>query len=123
MMEIDAYLTVNRISRSDDAAPRVQTGVNTGLCDRHCLLFHDFVDGDAIDIGHLVEFIDTYDTTIGENHSSRLESALSSVLVGGYGRGQTHTRASATSCCDSERRGAEHEAEHLRLRGGWVTNH
>jgi hypothetical protein len=50
--------------------------MNTSLCNSDSLLLHDFVDGDSIDFGHLVEFIDTHHTSIGQDHGTGFESSL-----------------------------------------------
>ena len=48
------------------------------------LLFHDFVDGDAVDVGHFVEFVDADDTAVGEHHCSGFEAAFAGFFVGSH---------------------------------------
>jgi hypothetical protein len=67
-------LSVDWVRSSNDGATSVERGVDTGLGDRDGLLLHDLVNGDSIDVGHLVELVDADDTSIGEDHRSSFES-------------------------------------------------
>ena len=71
------HLTVDRVGSGNDTASSVQTGVNSSFGDGDGLLFHDLVNGDSIDVGHLVELVDTDDSSIGEDHGSGFESTFS----------------------------------------------
>lgn len=75
-MQSRAHLPVDRVGRGYDGAPRIERSVNTGLGDGDGLLLHDFVDRHAIDVGHLVELVDAHDSSIGEDHGTGFESAL-----------------------------------------------
>ena len=70
------YLTVDRIGSSDDTTSCVQTGMNTGFCNRNSLLLHDFVNSDSIDFRHFVKFIVTHHTSVSQNHRTSFESPL-----------------------------------------------
>ncbi len=104
-------------------APRIERRMDARLGNRHRLLLHDLVDGDAIDVGHFIKLVDTHDAAVGEDHGARLEAALARVLVGRDGRGETDAGRSAAGGGDRERRRVEHEAEHLRLCRGGVADH
>ncbi len=45
-----AHLSIYWVCRSYNAAPRIQTCVNTGFCNCHRLLFHDFVNGNTVNV-------------------------------------------------------------------------
>lgn len=47
---VDVVLSVDGVGGGDNGASGVERGVDTGLCDRDGLLFHDFVDRDSIDL-------------------------------------------------------------------------
>lgn len=66
------HLTVDRVGGCDHTTPGIQRGVDSSFGDSDGLLLHDFVDGDSIDFRHLVEFIDTHHTSIGEDHGTCL---------------------------------------------------
>lgn len=69
-------MTVDRVSCSNHTASSVQTGVDSCFGDGDGLLFHDLVNGDSIHVGHLVELVDTDDSSIGENHGAGFQSTL-----------------------------------------------
>src|ERR1700722_11644601 len=67
----------HRICSRKDARPRVQDSCNSRFGDRNRLLLHSFMDGDAILVSHLIEFIDTHNSSIGQDHGSTLEIKFS----------------------------------------------
>jgi hypothetical protein len=50
--------------------------MDTGFGDSDRLLLHDLVDGDTVDVRHLVEFVDADDPSVGEDHRSGFESSF-----------------------------------------------
>ena len=91
--------------------------------DGHRLLFHDFVNRHAVDVRHLVEFVDTNDTTVSEDHGTSLEPSLAGIFVRRHRRRETDTGRTATCRRNCERSRAEHKPKHLRLCRRWVANH
>ncbi len=77
------------------------------------LLLHDFMYRNSIDIGHLVELVNTDDAPIGENHRARFESSLPRVLVGRHRGSETNAGAPTAGRSDGERGRPKHKAEHL----------
>ena len=67
---MSTHLPINWVSRGNHTTPGIQASMNTSLRNGHGLLFHYFMDGDPINIRHLVKFIDANDTSIGKNHCS-----------------------------------------------------
>ena len=63
---VDVVLSIDRVGCSHDRAASVQRGVNSSLCDCNSLLLHDFVNRHTVDIGHLVEFVNTDDAAVTE---------------------------------------------------------
>jgi len=97
--------------------------MDASLCNGHGLLFHDFVNGDPVNIGHFVEFVYADDTPICEDHGASFQSPFSGFTVGRYSGGETNTRTSSTSCGDREWRNVQHETKHLRFCSGRVSDH
>ena len=93
------------------------------FCDGHGLLFHDFVNGDPIDIGHFVEFVYTHDASICEDHGAGFQPPFSRFAVGRHSSGKTDTGTSSTSGRDSKRRDVQHEAKHLGFGRGGISDH
>ena len=120
---ISAYLPVDRVRCGNHTAPRVESGMYAGFRNGHGLLLHDFVDGNSINVGHLVEFVYANDAPVCENHSACFQSPFSSFTVGCHGSGKTDTRTSSASRGDCERCGVQHETKHLRFGGGGVSDH
>ncbi|EAT45975.1 AAEL002778-PA [Aedes aegypti] len=58
------------ISRGQNRAARVQGRRDPGLGNRNGLLFHGFVNGHAIVFFHLVELVNTNDSTIRQDHGT-----------------------------------------------------
>ncbi len=59
-------------------------------------LFHDFVDGRAVDVGHFVELVDAHDAAIGQHHGAGLEPPLARLGIGRHRRRQTDARRAAS---------------------------
>jgi len=116
-------IAFDRVRCRDDRAAGVETGVDTGLGNGHCLLFHNLMDCGAIVGSHLVELIDADDTAISENHGARLESALFREGIGSHCRGETNTTGTATSSGNGVGRDAHAETEKLGLTTRGITNH
>ena len=76
--------SADRISRSKDRGTGVEGGLDAGLSNRDCLLFHSFVDSDLIGNIHLVELVDGADTVVSQHESTGLDCELSSLLVLDY---------------------------------------
>lgn len=93
------------------------------LGDGDSLLFHDFVDGHAVEVAHLVKLVDADDATVGQHHGTGLEPLLARVLVCGHRRRQTDARGAATSGGDAVRCRVLHKAQQLRLAAGRVAHH
>jgi hypothetical protein len=81
------------------------------------------VDCDSIDVGHFIEFIDTDNASVGEDHGSCFKATFPGFFVSGDCGGETDAGRSTTGGCDSERGGVQDEAEHLRFCRRRVTNH
>ena len=116
-------LSEDRVSCCDHTAASVQRGVDAGFGNCYCLLFHDFVNGDSVNIRHLVEFINTDNSAIRKNHGTSLKSAFPGFLIGRNGSSKTDSRRSPTSCGNSKRCGIQDESKQLGFRSRWVTNH
>lgn len=93
------------------------------FCNGYGLLLHNFVNGDPVNIGHFVEFVYTYDTSVREDHGPGFQSPFSRFAVGRHSSGKTDTGTSSTSGRDRKRRNVQHEAKHLRFGGGGISNH
>ena len=78
---VNVVLSVDRVGSGDDRTARVERGVDAGLRDGDRLLLHDFVDGDAIDLRHLVELVDADDSAVGENHGAGFKTAFACELL------------------------------------------
>mmetsp|Transcript_9429 Transcript_9429/g.23667 ORF Transcript_9429/g.23667 Transcript_9429/m.23667 type:complete len:228 (-) Transcript_9429:477-1160(-) len=89
----------------------------------HGLLFHDFVDRDAVLVRHFVEFVDADNPAVREDHGAGLEVAVAGVAVFRDGGGEADAGRAAAGGGDGERGGFEDEAEDLRLGGGRVADH
>ena len=61
---ISSIFTIDRVSSSDHTTAGVQTHVDTSLSDCYSLLLHYFVNSHSVNIVHLIELIDTDDTSI-----------------------------------------------------------
>ena len=79
----------NRVGGREDGGARVEDGGDARFGDGDSLLFHCFMDGDAILVAHLVEFIDADDAAVREHHCSAFEVELARVRVALYGGGET----------------------------------
>ena len=97
--------------------------MDASFSDSHSLLLHDFVNRDAVNVRHLVKLVDAHHPAVGEHHRACLEPALARLLVRRDRGGETDAGAAAAGRGDRERRGAEHEAEQLRLGRGRVADH
>lgn len=73
---VHVVLAEDGVGGSDDRAASVERGVDSGLGNGDGLLLHDFVDGDTIDLGHLVKLVDAHDSAISEDHGSSFETTL-----------------------------------------------
>ena len=71
-------------------ATSIEGTINPSFTDRNRLLFHYFMDGHTILFQHLIELIDTDNTTIGQDHGSSFNTALSCVLITHNGGRQTY---------------------------------
>lgn len=71
-------------------ATSIEGTINPSFTDRNRLLFHYFMDGYTILFQHLIELIDTDNTTIGQDHGSSFNTALSCVLITHNGGRQTY---------------------------------
>jgi hypothetical protein len=118
-----SHLAVNGICSGDDAAPRVQTGVDTSLGNRDRLLLHDFVDSHSVNVGHLVELIDADHATIGEDHGAGLEPSFARVAVGRNSGRETDAGATATSRRDREGCDIKNKPKKLRLGRRRIADH
>ena len=74
-------LTIDRVGSGDDTTSGVERCMDTCFGNGDGLLFHDFVNGNAIDIAHFVEFIDADYTTISQDHGAGFEPSLSCLFV------------------------------------------
>lgn len=63
-------LSILGIGSSHYTAPGIETGMNACLGNGHCLLFHDFVDGHSVHLGHLVELVDADYSSVCQHHGS-----------------------------------------------------
>lgn len=87
---MSTHLPINWVGRGNHTAPGIQASMDTSLRNGHSLLFHDFVNGDPINIRHLVKFIDADHSSISKNHGASFESSLSCFFVCGNRRCETH---------------------------------
>src|SRR2546423_5960429 len=95
-------LTKYGIGSCNHTASRVERGVDTSFCDRHCLLFHDFMDSNSINVAHFVKLINTDYSSITENHGACFKSPLARLFISCDSCCQTNP-GRATSCsCDGE---------------------
>lgn len=72
-----AYLAIDGVGSCENRATGIERRVYTGFGNSDRLLFHDLMDGDSVDVGHLVKFVDTHHASVGKNHRTSLETALS----------------------------------------------
>ena len=63
----------DRVGRSKNTRPGIERSDDTRFCDGDSLLLHHFVQDRTSRVGHLVEFVDTADTAIAEDESTRFE--------------------------------------------------
>jgi hypothetical protein len=55
--------------------------MHASLSNGDCLLLHNLMDCDSIDLVHLVELINTDDSPVRQHHCASLQCLLSRVLV------------------------------------------
>ena len=77
------------VGSGQNRCPGVENGGDSGLCNRNCLLFHSFMNGDSILCLHLIKLINAHNTTISQHHSTSLKLELSSDRVADHSSGQT----------------------------------
>ena len=63
--------------------------MDTSFCDGHRLLFHNFMNGNSINVTHLVKLVDTDHSSITENHSACLKPPFTCFFIGCNSCGQT----------------------------------
>ena len=80
------------------------------------------MNGSSIDVWHLIEFIDTYDPSIGQNHSSGFESTVTSLGICCNRSRQTNTWRAPTGSGHSPGRAVKHISQELRLGYRGVAN-
>ena len=120
---VGVVLAVDGVCGGDDAAAGVEGGVDARFGNGDGLLLHDFVDGNAVDVAHLVEFVDTDDASVGEDHGTGFEAAFAGFFVAGDSCGETDARGASTGSCNGEWSGIEDEAEELGFGCRGITNH
>ena len=84
-------LAVDGVGSGNDRTSCVEGGVDSGFGNGDGLLFHDFVDGDAVDVRHFVEFVNADDAAVGEDHCSGFEAAFAGFFVGSHCGGKTYS--------------------------------
>ena len=78
------HLAIDRVRRSDYTTPSIESSVDASLGDGDCLLLHNFMDGNTVDVGHFIEFVDADNATVSKDHRASFESPLARVLVGSH---------------------------------------
>ena len=73
------------VGGGEDGGAGVEDGGDAGFGDGDGLLFHGFVDGDAVFVAHFVEFVDADDAVVGEHHGAALEVEFPCAGVPLYG--------------------------------------
>ena len=74
-------MTVDRIGSSKDAAASIQSSVDASFRDSDSLLFHDFMNGNAIIFRHFIKFINTNNTAISKDRSTSFQNTFPSLFV------------------------------------------
>ena len=99
----------------EDARARIQDRRDARLRDRDRLLFHRFVDRDAVFVAHLVEFVDADDAAVSEDHRATFEVEFSALRVALDGGGQACGRGALAAGVDGDRGDFFDEFEELRF--------
>ena len=87
--------------------------MNAGFCDCYRLLFHDFVNGDTINVGHFVKFVYADYPSISEDHGPCLQPALPGIFIGSDSRRETNARTASTGSGNCQWSRVQYEAQHL----------
>lgn len=72
---------IGRVGSSQDGAAGIECGKNARLGDGDGLLFHDFMDGCAISLSHLVKLINAAHALVSQHKGSTLQGQFSSHIV------------------------------------------
>ena len=67
---VHVVLSVDGVGGSDNGASSIERRVDSSFGDGDSLLFHNFVNGDSINLGHFIEFINTDNSSISQDHCS-----------------------------------------------------
>lgn len=86
---LEVVAAVGGIGRGQDAHSRVQRRHDPGLGNGDGLLFHDFMDGGSVLVGHLIELVDAADPLVGQDKSPALQHHLARQIVFHDGGSQT----------------------------------
>ena len=85
-------------------------------------LFHDFVDGRPIHVGHFVELVNADNATVCQDHCAGLETSLAGLLVGGDSGSETHAGRASPGRRHGPGRGRQDVAQHLGLGHGGIAD-
>ena len=77
------------VRRGQDGGPRVEVGLDAGLRDGYCLLFHRFMNSDLVRRVHLVELVNTTNAVVREHERAGLDAEFSRLAVSCDACGQT----------------------------------
>ncbi|KAH3661303.1 hypothetical protein OGAPHI_006710 [Ogataea philodendri] len=116
-------LAVDRVGSCNHRTSCVQRRVDSGLGNGDGLLLHDFVDSNTVDVAHLVELVDTNDTSIRKNHRTGLQPSFSRLLVAGNCGSQTDTRRTTSGGGNSQSSSVQNKPKNLRLGSGRISHH
>jgi hypothetical protein len=78
---ISLVLAIDWISSSNNRASSIECGMHSSFSNSNSLLLHDLMNGYSIRLIHLIELIDTNDTSITKNHSTGFKLPLLGIII------------------------------------------
>src|SRR5947207_11247729 len=116
-------LTVNWVCCGDNTTSGVERCVDSSFGDCDSLLFHYFVDCHSVNVAHFIEFFDTYDSSVGEDHCSCFETTFAGFFVCCNCSCETDAGGPSSSCGNGQGSSIQYESKHLRFGSRWVADH
>lgn len=89
--DVAIVLAIDRIRCRNNRASRIQRGLDAGLGNGDCLLFHYFVDRNTVQVTHFVEFINAHHAPVSQHHCTSLKTPITRFRVGSDSSCQTDT--------------------------------
>lgn len=105
---------------SQDRRPRIESGMDSRLRNRNCLLLHSLVDSRLVFWVHFVELVDATNSVVSQHQGTSFDAKLSCLSVLAHTCRETGCCACFARSVNGPRQEATNVLQELTLCSGWV---